>query len=310
MTLSNSTAKVTLNDGNQLPYVGLGTWQSKENDAYKAVVAALKAGYRHIDTAAIYGNEEEVGRAIKDSGVRRSEIFVTTKLWGTQHRHPDDALNQSLERLGLDYVDLYLMHWPVPINDAQCKKDNNYLQIPMNEDGTRDLDLASWDFIKTWELMQALPKSKVKSIGVSNFSINNIKDLLASPGNKEVPVVNQVELHPLLPQFELVEFCKSKNIVVEAYSPLGSTGAPILELGTINEVSKKLAIPPANVVFSWLIQRKIVVLPKSVTESRIISNLQTMELPAEEFSKLNNISSEVGEKRSVKPNWTPFIPFV
>ena len=174
-TLKNSSATLKLNTGASIPVLGFGTWRSVDNNGYHSVIAALKAGYRHIDAAAIYLNEEEVGRAIKDSGVPREEIFITTKLWGTEQRDPEAALNKSLKRLGLDYVDLYLMHWPVPLKTDRVT-DGNVLCIPTLEDGTVDIDTKEWNFIKTWELMQELPKTgKTKAVGVSNFSINNIK---------------------------------------------------------------------------------------------------------------------------------------
>ncbi|CCD23821.1 uncharacterized protein NDAI_0C01600 [Naumovozyma dairenensis CBS 421] len=310
-TLKNSTATYKLNTGATIPAVGLGTWQStNENEGYEAVMNALKAGYRHIDTAAIYKNEDQVGKAINDSGIPREEIFVTTKLWGTQHRDPETALNQSLERLGLDYVDLYLMHWPVAFKPDSIK-DGNYSTMPMLPNGQRDLDLTTWNFVKTWELMQELPKTgKTRAVGVSNFSINNLKALLSSPGNKLVPAANQVEAHPLLPQDELQKFCKEKGIILEAYSPLGSTNAPILTEPKIIEIAKKHNVQPAQVVISWHVQKGHVVLPKSVHEERIKANFQTFELSKDEMDSLNNLSKEKGERRIVQPNWAPFVPFV
>ncbi|SMN19672.1 similar to Saccharomyces cerevisiae YDR368W YPR1 NADPH-dependent aldo-keto reductase [Maudiozyma saulgeensis] len=309
--LKNNTTYLKLNTGASIPSVGLGTWKSTgEDDGYKSVIKALEVGYRHIDTAAIYKNEDQVGKAINDSGVPRSEIFVTTKLWCTQQHDPKEALEQSLKRLGLDYVDLYLMHWPVPLNPRSIK-DGNYLTIPFKEDGTRDVEIDSWNFIKTWELMQELPATGLtKAIGVSNFSINNIKDLLASPGNKITPAANQVELHPLLPQQELIDFCKSKGIVVEAYSPLGSNNAPLLSEKIVIEVAKKNNVTPAEVVISWHVQRGYVVLPKSVNPDRITSNLKTFVLSEEDFKAVSEISKIQGEKRVVLPDWAPFIPFV
>ncbi|EJS41723.1 gcy1p [Saccharomyces arboricola H-6] len=305
-TLQDSTKSLSLNTGAQIPQVGLGTWQSKDNDAYRAVMAALKDGYRHIDTAAIYQNEDQVGQAIKDSGVPRAEIFVTTKLWCTQHHEPAKALDQSLNRLGLNYVDLYLMHWPVSL-DANSIRDGNILSVPTKEDGSRAVDITNWSFIKTWELMQELPKTgKTKAVGVSNFSINNLKDLLASQGNKLTPAANQVEIHPLLPQNELIEFCKSKKIIIEAYSPLGSTNAPLLREPVILEIAKKNNVQPGQVVISWHAQRGYVVLPKSVNPDRIKTNRNVFTLSDEDFEAINNIAKEEGEKRVVHPNWSPF----
>lgn len=308
-TLSNNTSVLKLNTGYTIPQVGLGTWRSKQNEGYDSVIAGIKAGYRHIDSAAIYGNEVEVGKAIRDSGVPREELFVTTKLWCTQQRHPADALNQSLKRLGLDYVDLYIIHWPVPLKTDSIK-DGNYMTIPTRPDGKRDLDIEEWSFVKTWELMQELPKTgKVRSVGVSNFSVNNLKELLASPGNKLVPAINQVELHPLLPQEELVDFCKEKGIVVEAYSPLGGSEAPLLHDSLIKETAQSYGVEPAQVIVSWGVQRGLVTLPKSVTPKRIVSNLKTFKLSNEDVQKITGLSKLRGEKRTVHPDWDPFPVF-
>lgn len=304
-TVSNNTSTVKLNTGYTIPQVGLGTWRSKENEGYESVVTALKAGYRHIDDAAIYRNEEEVGRAIRDSGVPREEIFLTTKLWNTQQRTPAEALDQSLKRLGVDYVDLYLMHWPVPIKTDSIK-DGDYLTVPTKADGKVDVDLE-WDFIKTWELLQELPKTgKVRSVGVSNLSINNLKELLASPGNKLVPAVNQVELHPLLPEFALVDFCKEHNIIVEAYSPLGGQDAPVVKDDIVNQIAKKHGADPGQVIISWGVQRGLVTLPKSVTPSRVVSNLKTFKLSDDEFKAINELTKTQEPRRTNAPDMSPF----
>ncbi|SCW02294.1 LAFE_0F03268g1_1 [Lachancea fermentati] len=308
--LKNSTATVKLNTGATIPLLGLGTWRSTEEEAYNAVLSAIKDGYRHIDSAAIYGNEAPVGRAIRDSGVPREELFVTTKLWGTQHRDPKFALQESLKRLGLDYVDLYLMHWPVALKTANIK-DGNYLTFPIAPNGKRDVDLDDWNFIKTWELLQELPATgKTKAVGVSNFSVNNLKDLLASPTTKVVPAANQVELHPYLPQEELVKFCEGKGIVIEAYSPLGSNGSPLLKDPVVIKIAEKYGVEPAQVLINWGLKRGYVILPKSVTPSRIASNFKVFELSDEDFEKINNISKENGIKRFVDPDWEGFETFV
>lgn len=304
-TLSNNTSTVKLNTGYTIPQVGLGTWRSKEGDGYKAVTAALKAGYRHIDGAAIYLNEEEVGKAIRDSGIPREELFITTKLWNTQHRNPQEALEQSLKRLGLDYVDLYLIHWPVPLSTKRIT-DGNVLTNATKGDGKADID-TEWNFVKTWELVQELPKTgKVRSVGVSNFSINNIKELLASPGNKVVPAVLQVEIHPLLPQYALVDFCHEHNIHVEAYSPLGGHGAPVLDDPIIRAIAQRHNVDTGNVVVSWGVQRGLITLPKSTSPDRIASNLKTFKLSEEEFGSINNLSKARGQKRTNAPDLSPF----
>ncbi|CCF58535.1 hypothetical protein KAFR_0E03840 [Kazachstania africana CBS 2517] len=306
--LKNSTKTLKLNDGSQIPIVGLGTWQATdERDAYNAVRAALDAGYRHIDTAAIYKNEVQVGEAIRDSGVPREEIFVTTKLWNAQHHEPEVALDESLQRLGLDYVDLYLMHWPVSLDKSYMKESP--LELMKRPDGTRPVE-TDWTFINTWELMQKLPKNKVRSIGVSNFSVNNLKDLLKAPTTNVVPTINQVELHPLLPQYELVDYCQQNKIEVEAYSPLGSTSAPLLSEPIVIDVAKKNGVQPAHVVLSWIVQRNIIVLPKSVHAERVAANLKTFTLPEEDFDAIGKISQQRGERRINNPNFEPFKTFV
>ncbi|CCH58443.1 hypothetical protein TBLA_0A06510 [Henningerozyma blattae CBS 6284] len=307
--LKNSDTYVTLNNGEKIPSVGLGTWKSQENDGYNSVIYALKAGYRHIDTAAIYRNEGEVGRAIKDSGVPRDQIFITTKLWCTEFQNPKRALESSLKRLGLDYVDLYLMHWPVVLNPRYIK-DDDYLVVPRLPDGTRDVDMETWDYIKTWELVQELPATGLtRSVGVSNFSINNLEKVLSSPGNKLTPAVNQVELHPLLPQFELQKYCDSKKIKLEAYSPFGSDNAPNLKQKTIVDIAAKNGVSPAQVITSWIVQRDIVVLPKSVHEERVISNFKVFDLSKEDIAEIDALAKVNGEKRINKPDWDPFPVF-
>lgn len=309
MSTSNESPSLKLNTGASIPVVGLGTWKSPEEDAYNAVVSALQNGYRHIDTAAIYGNEEAVGKGIRDSGVPREEIFVTTKLWGTQQRDPEAALDLSLQRLGLDYVDLYLIHWPVPLN-ASSITDGNYLTFPRTADGKIDIDIEEWNFIKTWEKMQHLPKSgKTKAIGVSNFSIKNIEALLAANPDFIVPAANQIEIHPQLPQTELIDYCKSKGILIEAYSPLGSSSSTILTDPTIEGLASKYNAEPANILISWGASRGYVVLPKSVNPQRIKTNLKLLDLSTEDLEKINKLTESVGAKRYVAPDFSPFAIF-
>ncbi|AGO14194.1 AaceriAER401Wp [[Ashbya] aceris (nom. inval.)] len=302
-----STETTTLNTGAKIPLFGLGTWQSTDDEAYGAVVAALKNGYKHIDTASFYRNEELVGKAIKDSGVPREELFITTKLWNDQQRDPAGALELSLKKLGTGYVDLFLMHWPVPFKPS--KGDIGSLLVPRRPDGKIDLD-EEWDFIKTWHLMQKLlDTGKVKAIGVSNFSINNLEQLLNAEGTTVVPAVNQVELHVRLPQLELVEYCQKKNIVVEAYSPLGSSSAPLLKDPTVNKVAEKYQVTPAHVLLNYIVNRGIVVLPKSVKENRIISNFEYFKLGEEDIELLNDIHRKEGIQRFVNPDFSPFPVF-
>lgn len=290
MSLHKNTDILTLNNGTKIPAVGLGTWQATEKGAARnATKVALENGYRHIDTAAIYGNEEEVGQGIKDSGVPRSEIFVTTKLWNSNHKKAAEALETSLSKLGLDYVDLYLIHWP------------------WSEDPETKAPYKDWDFVDTYKELQKFVKTgKVKAIGISNFTLKKVQRLLADPEVTVKPVVNQIEAHPLLPQEELTEYLKKNDILIEAYSPLGSTNSPLFKNQTIVAIAEKNKVEPAQVLVSWAVQRGTVVLPKSVTDSRIISNLETFKLSDEDFKTLNELSSKEGVVRTCDPSWDVF----
>lgn len=302
--MSLSTKTFTLANKSKIPALGLGTWRSTDEEVYNAVIAALKAGYRHIDTAAGYGNEEPIGKAIKDSGINRSDIFITTKLWGTWHHDPETALKTSLSKLGTSYVDLYLMHWPVAMNPK-----GNHPSIPTKPDGSRDL-LLDWSFVKTYKLMEPLvEKGLAKSIGVSNCSVKYLTELLSSD-LKVFPVANQVELHPYLPQHDLLEFCKEKNIILEAYSPLGSSEAPLLKDDVIVELADKYSVSPATILISWAVWRGTVVLPKSVTPSRIESNFKVIELADEDGKTLDGLAEKRGgPKRFINPPWDPIKVF-
>lgn len=268
------------------------------------MLAAIETGYRHIDTAACYGNEKAIGDAIRDSKVPRSELFVTTKLWCTDHTRVEQALDISLKKLDLDYVDLYLMHWPVPLNP-----NGNHPNFPKLENGKRDI-LQDWNFIKTYnEMQKLLDTHKVRAIGVSNFSITNLKKLLDAASTTVVPAANQVEMHPLLPQPKLLEFCKDKGILVEAYSPLGSTDSPLLKDEVVLEVAEANGVSAGTVLISWAIWRGTAVLPKSVTPSRIVSNFQVIALSDLDGEKLNQLSKTRGTTRIVLPDWSPFVVF-
>jgi diketogulonate reductase-like aldo/keto reductase len=264
----------TLNSGSKIPAVGFGTWLAAPHEVETAVEIALRAGYRHIDGAAIYRNEAEVGSGIKKSGVPREDIFLTTKLWNTKHAPSDveAALDESLKLLGTDYVDLYLMHWPVAF-------ENVGKWFPLTEEGY--FKVADVSPVDTWKAMEKLLKTgKTKAIGVSNFNKAKLEKLLAEC--EVVPAVNQIEAHPYLQQKELTDYCRQKGILIEAYSPLGNNllGLPkATDDEVVIEVGKKLDMDPGQVLISWAVQRETVVLPKSVTEKRIISNFQDKELP-------------------------------
>ena len=228
--------------------MGFGTWQSPPGEVKKAVAHAVSVGYKHVDCAYVYGNEDEVGEGLKEalaSGeIKRSDIFVTTKLWCTYHSRVEKNLNVSLKSLGLDYVDLYLMHWPCPMNP-----NGNDPKFPKLPDGSRDLD-KSWSHIDTWrEMEKVLKTGKAKAIGVANYSKKYLEELL--PQVHVVPAVNQIENHPLLPQQEIVDFCREKGIHITAYSPLGSTGSPLMKNEAVVRVAEENGIAPGNVLLSY-----------------------------------------------------------
>ncbi|EEY15339.1 GCY [Verticillium alfalfae VaMs.102] len=265
----------TLNTGDKLPAVGLGTWQSKPNEVKHAVEAALRQGYRHIDTALAYGNEREVGDGIKASGVPRSEIWLTTKLDNPWHKRVQEGIASSLESLQTDYVDLYLMHWPSSTDPEDLKKHH-----------------PDWDFVDTWREMQKLVGTgKVRNIGVSNFGIKNLERLLNDPSCKIVPAVNQIELHPCNPSPKLLEYNASKGIHSTAYSCLGSTDSPLYKNETLLNIAKAKGKTPQQVLLLWGLSRGSSVIPKSVSKERIAANyeLDGWELTDDEIKQLSSI---------------------
>lgn len=241
---------ITLNDGVQIPQLGLGVWQLDDEQAYASSVAALKAGYRHIDTAMIYGNEAGVGRAIAESGLAREEIFVTTKLWNTDQGFDSTlrAFDASLAKLGLEQLDLYLIHWALPKKAA---------------------------YRETWKAFVRLQQEgRVRSIGVSNFHAEHLQHIIGDTG--VTPSVNQIELHPDFAQVDLVEFCKGLNIVTESWSPLGQGGA-LLSQPVLSQIAEKHSKSAAQVILRWHIQNQHVVIPRSSNPERIAQNLDVFD---------------------------------
>ena len=266
--------KLTLSNGVEIPILGFGTYKIEDDEiVLNSVREAIKAGYRHIDTASFYKNEENVGNGIREglkhTGLKRKDIFVTTKVWNTEQGYENtlNAFNNSLQRLNMDYVDLYLIHWPV----------------------TKDYADTWQSRIKeTWKAMEKLYKEgKIRAIGVSNFLVHHLEELMSSCEIK--PMVNQIEFHPGHNQKETVEFCKKHKIVVEAWSPLGR--GVILENEFLSEIAKKYNRTIAQICLRWIIQQGIVALPKSVTLERIKSNFEIFdfELSEEDMDKITNM---------------------
>ncbi|AJD92511.1 oxidoreductase [Jeotgalibacillus malaysiensis] len=267
---------VTLNNGLKMPQIGLGVWQVEDHQTgVDSVKKAIETGYRSIDTAMIYKNEEAVGQGIRESGVPREELFITTKVWNADQGYDStlQALETSLEKLGLDYVDLYLIHWPMPEKDK---------------------------YIETYKALEKLYEDgKVKAIGVCNFEIEHLQRLMDECTVK--PVLNQVECHPYFAQLELKEFCAKHDIFLEAWSPL-MQGGEVLDDDIIRNIAEKYGKEPAQVVIRWHLQSGSIVIPKSVTPSRIESNFDVFDfaLTADELKSINDLDR--GERKGPHPN--------
>lgn len=261
--------QILLNDGTTIPQLGLGVWQAKDGAEVKqAVSSAINAGYRLIDTAAVYGNEQGVGEAIRESHVPREELFITTKLWNGDQGYDATykAFETSLSKLGLDYIDLYLIHWPVPEFDK---------------------------YVETWKAFEELKASgRVRSIGVCNFTIDHLERLLNE--SDVVPAVNQIELHPRLQQRELREFCEKNTIRVESWSPIGGSGGDLLDDPTITIIADKHKKSAAQIVIRWHVQLGLIVIPKSVHEERIIQNADVFdfELDNDDMAKISALNTD------------------
>ena len=249
------TSTFKLSNGVEIPWVGFGTWQTPDGDtAVNAVKQALVSGYRHIDTAAAYRNEGSVGQAIKESGVAREDIFITSKLWNEDrgYENTKKAFENTLKELGTDYLDLYLIHWP-----ANEKQFDNWEEINLD----------------TWKAMTELYKEgKIKAIGVSNFMTNHLEALV----DTEVkPMVNQIEYHPGHTQDEVVDFCRKHDILVEAWSPIGS--GRLLENEDLKEIAEHYGKSVAQLCIRYVLQNNVLPLPKSVTPSRIEENTDVFD---------------------------------
>ncbi|MDO8538271.1 MAG: aldo/keto reductase [archaeon] len=260
----NISSTIRLNNGIKMPFFGLGVYQSKPgSETQQAVKWALEEGYRQVDTAAYYKNEEDVGIAVRESGIKREEIFVTTKLRNPDHDFPEKAFNESLKKLGLKYVDLYLIHWPV--------------------EGKRNA---------AWKVLEKIYKEgKAKSIGVSNYTIKHLEELLEVADI--VPAVNQVEFSPYLYQKELLEYCKKKGIALEAYAPL--TRGERLKEPKLMEIAKKYSKTPAQILIRWTLQHELIVIPKSVHKERIQENAKVFDfsISKEDMKKMDSFNENL-----------------
>ncbi|MFZ3562200.1 MULTISPECIES: aldo/keto reductase [unclassified Streptomyces] len=270
----SSNPEVTLNNGVTMPQLGFGVFQVPDDEAHAAVTSALDAGYRSIDTAALYENEKGTGRAIADYGLAREDVFVTTKLWNTEQGRDTTlrAFDASLDRLGMDYVDLYLIHWPVPSRDK---------------------------YVETWQAFEEiLASGRARAIGVSNFLPEHLDRLAAE--TSVVPALNQIELHPRLQQSELRAYDAKHGIATEAWSPLGR-GNGVLDDEIVIALARKYDRSPAQIVLRWHLQLGNVVIPKSVTPSRIRENIAVFdfELAADDMAALAGL--ETGERVGPDP---------
>ena len=250
----NLESHAKLNNGVEIPRLGLGVYQSPPGKTTeRAVSYALKIGYRHVDTAYLYGNESDVGKSLHESGVSREEVFITTKVWNSDQGYDTtlQACERSLRRLGLAYVDLYLIHWPVQGRS-----------------------------IETWKAMvQLLQEGKARAIGVSNYTIGDLKEILQNSEDVVVPAVDQLEFHPFLYQRDLLQFCKKNSVQLEAYSPL--TRGKRLDHQTIVAIAKKYGKTPAQILIRWSLQHDAVVIPKSIHEERIRENSHVFDFQLE-----------------------------
>ena len=271
---------IALNDGHQIPQLGFGVFKVDPVETERIVLDALEVGYRHIDTAAVYGNEEGVGRALAASGIPREELFITTKLWNSDHvaGTAPAAIAASLEKLGLDFVDLYLIHWPRPDADK---------------------------YVDAWKALEQINSAGLaRSIGVSNFHVPHLERIAAETGT--VPAVNQIELHPGLAQKELRVYGADHGIVTEAWGPLGQGKYPLLELAPIAGAAAAHGVTAAQIVLRWHLQQGIVVFPKTTSRERMAENFDVFgfELSGDEMAAIDRL--DAGLRQGADPDTATF----
>jgi 2,5-diketo-D-gluconate reductase A len=280
----SAVPNITLNDGNTIPQLGFGVFQIKPKDTAEAVGEALRVGYRHVDTAEMYGNEKEVGEAIRSFGLDRGDVYVTSKLNNAFHEPQDarEAFDRTLSELGFDYVDLFLIHWPLPT-------------------------LYDGDFVSTWKTLEEFQRDGLaRSIGVSNLQIEHLEELAAETDT--VPAVNQIEVHPYFTNDAVREYGQEHGIVTEAWSPIAQGG--VLEDTTITQIADKVGKTPAQVVLRWHIQRGDIIFPKSVTPSRMQENVELFdfELESGDMDAISGLDRGEDGRTGPNPDTFAYIP--
>lgn len=276
----SSVPLITLNDGHRIPQLGFGVFKIDPDDTAEATLRALKVGYRHIDTAEMYGNERGVGQAVRDSGLARDEVYVTSKLNNGHHARDDAmrAFDQTMDDLGLDYLDLFLIHWPLP---------------------------GVGDYVETWNALREMRDSgRVRSIGVSNFHPAHLRRIIDETG--EVPAVNQVEVHPYLTQQEVRAANAEHGIATEAWSPIAR--GRVLDDPVVVDIADRLGRTPSQVTLRWHVQRGDIVFPKSVTPSRVEENFRLFDFELSDFDVESITALDRGERTGPNPdefNWIP-----
>lgn len=305
--------KVTtkLNTGAEIPLVGLGTVPETDDSAFKKAVRAaiVDAGYKHIDTAWYYGTEPAIGDELEDifktTDIKREDVFITTKVWPCFWNDPEESIKLSLKDLKVDYVDLLLQHWPVCFKKVE-DKDGKRVAVPRDNDGNLLYD-ESGDYLITYKkLLELKNLGKAKAIGVSNYTIEMLDRIIKETG--VVPATNQVELHPHLPQVELQKFCKSKGIVLEAYSPFGSGGAPNLKIPVVEKLASKYNSTPAEIIVNYFIGNGIVALPRSSNVDRLKKGYKLVKLTSEDLNELTKFGEE-NPKRYITDEWGKSLGF-